>query len=144
MPRRTIAQARWVLENELPATPGQVSTALRAVLGDAEAKARSEADTSAADLERRVLELRDNALRELTEVRDAMDELRTTSANGRASASNHSRRLNELRQQQERAEAKLAEALTHAERIEAIEADPVAYYDDLTSRHPQLLTDFPW
>lgn len=144
MPRRTIAQARWVLENELPATSGQAAAAFRAVLGDAEAKARREADEAAADLERRALELRDNALRELTEVRDSFDELRTTSANGRASASDHAGRLNELRQRQERAEAKLADALVHTDRIEAIEEDPIAYYDDLTSRHPQLLQDFPW
>lgn len=144
MPRRTIAQARWVLENELPTTPGQVTTALRTVLDEAESKARREADETAADLERRVLELRDNVLRELTEVRDGFDELRAATANSRASASDQSRRMNELRQRQERAEAELADALTHAERIEAIEADPVAYYDDLTSRHPQLLQDFPW
>lgn len=144
MPRRTIAQARWTLENNVTGVPGQVTAAYRAALEAAEAKAREEADAAAADLERQALELRDGALRELTDVRDAYDELRTSTATGRVSASDHSRRLSELRQRQEQAETKLADALVQAERIEAIEADPVAYYDDFTSRHPQLLQDFPW
>lgn len=144
MPRRTIAQARWTLGNVIANAPGHVAAAYKEVLEEAETKARREARATLLQLERHVRELRDGAISELTEVRVKYDELRNSSADSRVLASDYARHLIEMRRRQDQAEGKLAEAHAEVERVKEIEADPVAYYDGLTSRHPQLLEDFPW
>ncbi len=144
MARRTIADARVALERDLAPTLNDFAMREQRVLAEAEAVATKAAEQRIAAEEQAVVAARDAALHALTDTRDAMDELRRTGATGRVSASDYQARLQALRQQQGAAEQHLAKAEEQVEAIAAIEADPVAYYDELCRRQPALLPHFPW
>jgi hypothetical protein len=133
--RQTLRRAREVLE----ATPHAPRHAQ--MLEEAEANARGMATERIASLEQEIKTKRDAALRELTEVRDAYESL---ARNERLSAPDYSKELYTLRERQQAAEAQLARAEELLGTVEEIEQDPLGWFDDLATRQPRLLPEFPW
>jgi hypothetical protein len=143
--RRTIADARRTLEEDI--APGLNDGRLRQaqeVLAQAEAQARETARGYLDRQEAEVQEVRQTALRDLTEVRDAFDSLVAEGAEGRISAREYAERLDALGQRHARADDALAKAAEQVERFEGVEDDPVGFYDELASRFEHMKVDFPW
>lgn len=145
MARRTITDARIALDEELS---GRLNDGkrkeLEGILQSAEADARSHAERFVADREAEVVAARDGALRALTDVRDALDDLAREGADGRIAASDYTSRLEGLRHRQTTAEQQLARAEATVEVVTVIESDPVAWFDELTRRNPRLMKEWPW
>jgi hypothetical protein len=143
--RRTIADARQVLEEDLAPTlnDGRLRQA-REVLAQAEAQAREAAGAHLDRHEAELREVRQEALRELTEVRDAFDALVAEGAEGRISAKEYADRLDVLGQRRAQADDALAKAAEQVERFQGIEDDPIGFYDELASRFEHMKVDFPW
>jgi hypothetical protein len=142
--RRTIADARRSFEQEwLPRLNDYQAREGRKVLDQAEAEARQRAERYIADREAEVRQARDSALRALTEARDGLEGLALEGSDGRMSAEDFDQRLRALRNQQSWAEAQLEKAEALVERIAQIEADPLAWSDDL-ARRTGTTKEFPW
>lgn len=143
--KRTLAQARRMLEEDL--APNLNDRALREhrrVLEEAEANARRHADQFVSECEAEARSAWDAAVRELSAVRDALDQLAAEGATGRVSAEEYTARLGHLRARQEEAEAELDATGANVDAIERIEGDPAEWFDDLASHHPILMPEFPW
>ncbi|MGI9121204.1 MAG: hypothetical protein ACR2G7_13990 [Acidimicrobiales bacterium] len=141
MAQRTIADATFALET----AAGLSDADRRTAQGEIE-EAKRLAATSANELaDARVVEvaeLRDEALRELCDVRDAYAELINAAEIGRITAAECDRALNDLRARQRTAErtiSRTSEALTF---VEAVEADPVAYGDAICAKYPLIRPTF--
>jgi hypothetical protein len=143
MPPRTIASARAALDDMLPHLSDYQVAEARKVLAQLEREARNQATAYVTDREREVREARDSALRELTAVRDAMDELAAEGSTGRVSAQEYAQRLNGLAGRQFKAEDLLTKAEAKVELVEQIETDPIGWFDDLTAR-THTWQDVPW
>jgi hypothetical protein len=137
-PRRTIQDARKEYEALLPSITDYYANQFRNELTEAEQKAQALAAEHVAREADNLLQLRDSALRTLTDVRDDYDALAATGRDARVSAADYSAQLNVLRRRQADAEELLARAEMEAERLAAIEDDPVAYHDDIAGRTHQL------
>jgi hypothetical protein len=145
MPRRTLAAARRVLEHELlPRVSDYWAAEAGQVLEAAEAKARQVADGYAAARDAEIRLGRDEALRELTAVRDELEDLATQGATGRLRAADYSVTLHDLRERQVRAEDQLAQAAEKVALVEQIEADPIAWFDEFACRQPHVMPEVPW
>ncbi len=145
MPRRTLSDARQALEQDvLPMVSDHKAREFQAALAEAEKQATSFAEGYIGDQEQEVRTARDEALRELTAVRDAFDDLLGQGSSGRVPASEYTDQLQELRGRQTQAEAQLAWAEERVTLIEQIEADPIAWFDELASRFPQMKAEVPW
>ncbi len=139
--RSTISEARRRFQrNVLPNVNDARARQLKKALDDAEAEARTVASRHIAEHEARVKELRTEALRELTAVRDGFDEL----ASARLPAAEFSAELRILRTRQRRAEARLAEAEKVVTQVEAIESDPVAWLDEIARKYPAARIERDW
>jgi chromosome segregation ATPase len=142
--RRTLVDARREFEEQvLPRVSDHQARQGREMLEVAEGKARAEADKRVISIEAEVREIRDEALRELTEVRDSFDALASEASLGRISSAEYSNRLEALRRRQAEAEGQLDDAEEKVEQIAAVEDDPIRWYDDLT-RRTNLLQEWPW
>ncbi len=145
MPRRLLRDARRALEEDVaPTTSDYWTREHTRHVEEAEARARQRAIAFLEEREREVREVRATVLRELTEVRDQLHDLASEGSLGRLSPVMYSERLDALRARQRKAEQRLAKAEESVERISALEADPIAWADDLASRFPHLKEDFPW
>lgn len=143
--RRTIAQARLVFEQEvLGRVTDYQRSEFEAMIREREKLAQREAssfvDSQLAD----AMSMRDDALRELTEVRDESDDLPREIGEARVAADDFALRLNELRARRENADTRLREADAVCASIDEAEADPVAWFDATLARSPQLMPDWPW
>jgi hypothetical protein len=143
--RRTIAVARRTLEEDIAPdlNDGRLRQA-QEVLAQAEAHARETAGAYLDRHEAELQEVRQSALRELTEVGDAFDALVAEGAEGRIYAKAYAERLDALRQRHAQADDALAKVAEQVERFEGIEDDPVGFYDELASRLEHMKVDFPW
>jgi len=141
--KTTLANARQNLEDALPGLSDWQAREARQVLADAEARAKSYAEEYIAAREAEVRAARDEALRELTAVRDGMDALTSEGSTGRISAEDYSTTLNGLVARQFAAEERLNRAEEKVGLIEQIEADPVARCDSMSQRIPHLLMELP-
>jgi hypothetical protein len=142
--RRTLADARRSFEQEwLPRLSDHQARQGRQVLDQAEAEARQRAEAFMADREAEIRQARDSALRSLTEARDALEALAAQGAEGRMPAEEYERRLHSLRSQQAWADAQLDQAEEKVTLIGQIEADPLAWFDELT-RRTGTTRDYPW
>lgn len=137
-PRRTITDAKRELDVLLPGISDYWAKQFRQEISAAEQRAEALAAEHVAREADNLLQLRDAALRTLTEVRDDYDALAATGRDARVSATDYSAQLNVLRRRQADAEELLARAEMEAERLTAIEDDPVAYHDDIAGRTHQL------
>lgn len=144
MPRRTIGEARAALEDLLSGLSDYQANEARSILESAESGAREFVSKRIDDLEASAKATRDEASRELTTVRDALDDLRREGSSGRLSSTEYTATLNELTARKTTAEQQLGEAGEVADRIEEMEADPVAAYDALASRFPTMGVETPW
>jgi hypothetical protein len=98
VPKRSIQDARRVFEREVvPSTSDHGTKQGRARLDAAENRAREEARRYVAGREQEAMELRDQALRTLTECRDAYEELHAEGSEARVSATDYTATLNRLR-----------------------------------------------
>jgi hypothetical protein len=143
MPQRTISSARQALEDMLPHLSDYQVREANQTLAQLEQEAQRQATQYMADREREVLDLRDSALRELTAVRDGYEALTAEGGTGRVGAEEYATALNRLVGRQFEAEERLARAEQRVNLIEHIEADPIAWFDDLTSR-TRTWQEVPW
>src|SRR5207244_3278532 len=116
----------------------------RAALSEAEAQARKFVDDYISGQEQGVRTGRDEALRELTAVRDEFGDLLAEGSSGRLPAAEYADRLNELRARQAQAEAQLQQAEEKVAQIEKVETDPIGYYDQQAARFQHLRVEVPW
>jgi hypothetical protein len=145
MRRLTISEARAVFEEQvLPQVNDHQAREARSILEAAEKQAQSFAAEYISDREREVRESRDQALRELTEVRDSLDDLRVEGGTGRVSAREYADRLEALHRRQEAAEAAMEEAQDKVSLIEQIETDPITFYDEMAERFEHMKVEVPW
>jgi chromosome segregation ATPase len=143
--RRTIADARRSLESDLlPSASDHIANLAKRELAAAEAKAKQHADAYVARREGEILQLRDTALRWLTDARDGLEALTAETASARTTASDASRRLRDLQGLKDRAESALAKCAEEAEELEAVEKDPSTWFDALTQRSPHLRLEWSW
>jgi DNA mismatch repair ATPase MutS len=145
MTRRTLSEARRVLEEDIaPQATDYQMRQYREALTALESVAKEHADDFTQQREEEALSIRESALRDLTEVRDGYDDLKAAAGTGRLTAAEANTQLRQLRQRQDEAETQLAKAEELTEWIEHIEGDPVAFFDDLTTRMPTLKLEVPW
>lgn len=144
MSRRTVAEARTVLEQTKPHLSEYWVTRYTSVIERKEQQAREHAEGSVAQRADEALRLRDEALRELTEVRDGLDDLAKEGKAGRTPSRDYLSRMEELKQRQVTAEGQLDRADAIAQDVERIEADPLAWFSELQERSPRLKQEFPW
>lgn len=141
--RRTIAAFKHDFEtNILPGVSDYNANRIKKLIAEAETEARLRAKAHVEELERQVLSLRDEALHELTEVRDSFDDLARDGQDARVRAADYSSKMAELRKRQDQAEEQLAHAEAIVEDLEAVEADPIEWFDKFTQRMPMLMKDW--
>lgn len=145
MPRRTMADARRALEEEvIPRVSDHWANEYRTFLESAESVARKQADEFFERREGEILGVREEALKSLTEVRDEYDALQSGIGTGLLPARDATLSLRSLRRRQEEAEALLGRAEHEVERLEELESDGgIAWMDDVMQRSGQL-REFPW
>lgn len=143
MPPRTIAEARAALELA-PVVSDDMARRYREALEEAENTATAAATERIEAYEGEVRTARDEALRELTAVRDAFDDLSAEGATGRILAGEYAHRLEDLAQRQVAAEERLRAAEEKVGWIEEIEADPLGWADEHLYRFPATRPWFPW
>lgn len=142
--KRTIASARLALEEDFSRQPSWWQAKAREAIAEAE-KAATEYATGF--LDRMVPEVEEvvlGATEELTEVRDALDDLRREASDGRMLAGDYASRLAELRDRQTRAEVALENAEDRVEDLEKIEESPIEWYDAQSERFAHLRRNYPW
>ena len=145
MPRRTIGEARRLLERDLlPRVGDYWGKVYNDELDRAEQHAKQYADQHISDREKEIKEVRNSSLRELTEVRDALQSLEAEGKRARIGAAEYNQRLAELRQRQRVAEAALSKAEEEVDEVEEVETSPVEWYDSLSRRMPTLRREFSW
>lgn len=145
MPPRTTREARRDFEQAIaPRANDYLTQRGRALLAAAEERAKQHADGYIAQREKEALALRDEALRELTAVRDEYDRLAAIGHEGRTEARAFGAQLTQLQQRQMEAEARLERAQAIVDDIAKVEESSVDWFDDLTERMPHLRADFPW
>jgi hypothetical protein len=144
MTRRTVADARRLLNDALPHLNDYWKTRYTSLMGQKEARAKQEADETVARRADEALGLRDSALRTLTEVRDGLDELAKEGKTGRVASQEYLTRMEQLKSQQLAAEEQLDRADAIATDVERIEEDPIAWFSELQERTPRLMSDVPW
>ena len=143
--KRTLAEARRDFEESIaPRANDPTAKRCRDILAAAEQRAREYANSYVLRREQEALALRNAALRELTATRDECDDLGRTATEGRTGVADLSEQLSKLRARQAHAEDQLGRAEKVAEEIGKVEADPVGWYDDQSSRLKHLKQDFPW
>lgn len=142
--KRTLTEARAAFEASVPGLTDSWANEGRRILSEAEDGAKATVGEFVAEQEREALELRDEALKVLTSVRDELDDLAAQASTGRLSANDGSGRLDELRRMHAQAEQELATLSERADSIASIEDDPIAWYSDLQRRMPHLLWESPW
>jgi hypothetical protein len=143
--RRTISEARRAFELDVvPRVNDFGRQQFEAKLREEEAKARAAVAEVISGQEARVLQLRDQSLRELTEVRDEFDRLDAEAGDGRLDAAHLAEQLDVLKHRQDAAESRLQRAAERVDYVDRAEQDPIAWYDDLIERMPQLKPDWPW
>lgn len=143
MPARTIAEARSALELA-PVVSDDQARRYREALEEAEHTATAAAVERIEAIETEVRETRDEALRELTAVRDAFDDLSAEGATGRIPSGEYAHRLDDLAHRQVAAEERLRAAEEKVGLIEEIEADPIAWADAHLYRFASTRPEFPW
>lgn len=141
--KRTLVDARRAADAVLPQISDYQASLLREWLRGEEARAKQEATEFVMAREGEVLSMRDDALRELTTVRDAYTELAAEGGTGRISAHDYTERLNELKVRQAAADQHLAEATHIADRMEEIEDAPVEWFSGLQERMPHMMSETP-
>ncbi len=140
--RRPLAEARRDFEQFIaPRLNEHQLREVRQRLEAAEGRARQRAAEYVVQREQEALALRDESLRELTEVRDEYDRLAITAPDGRTSARDLGAQLAELQRRQAAAEERLSRAEAVAERIAEVEEDPIAWFDSITAGKPTLMED---
>jgi hypothetical protein len=145
MPRRTILGARQAFEMDvLPVVSDYQANAARQVLEAIEADARRQASQHAATIEADIREAEAPAVRELAEVRDAIDDLRAEGLGGRISARDYGARLDALAERQVLAEERLRIAEGRVAEVEAVETAPLEWFDSMQRRLPALMSEVPW
>jgi hypothetical protein len=142
--KRSVVDARLDLQEMLPRLSDYHANVRRQQVEAAEAHARTQADEHTATQAAWVTTARTDALRELTDVCDALDELAAQGANGRLSASTYTAQLRALQARQASAEAQLAEAARRTDQVATIEDDPLRWFSDLQRRFPHLQEDYEW
>jgi hypothetical protein len=142
--KRTITEAQRAFASQLPHLSDYLANEERQVLAAHEVAAKEHADRFITGHEEEALGLRDEALRELTAVRDALDDLNAEGSTGRVSARDYSARLSDLRARQEIADAQLSKAANLADTMEAVEADPIEWFSGLQERMPHMQVEVPW
>jgi hypothetical protein len=134
--RSGIREAQERFERDvLPSVNDYQANKFREYLTSLESKATAEADAYTAARETEIRALRDGALRELTAIRDEADDLRATEDRD---AREIGLALRDLDRRRHKADADLAKADLILTRVEEVEADPVAFVDDLKRRTNQL------
>jgi len=129
------------MEQELiPSSSGYIANQARKFLEEQERTATKAAGRFISEREREVIETRNTALRELADCRDGLEAL----GHSDLPAAEFTAQLHDLRSRQAQAEAALGKAAEQVEAIEAIEEDPLDWWDSMTERQPSLRTDFPW
>jgi hypothetical protein len=145
MPRRTLSEAKQILEQDvIPSVSDHWAREFRGQLEVAENRARERAASFAEERAAEVIENRTEALKMLAAARDGFDDLASLGKRGEVSARDFTAQLLELRQQQQDAEALLAQAEEKLAIVEQVEADPVRWFDDLARRTPSIMEDFAW
>jgi hypothetical protein len=145
MPRRTLREARKVLDDDVARRVNDVQLRdLTAVMEEEEQKARATVGEMIVGESEAVNQMRSEALRALTEVRDKADALVAQAQEGRISAEEYAARLDDLAERQQQAESRLEEASTKVNYLERGEEDPIAFYSDLQQRIPTMRADLPW
>ena len=143
--RRTLADARAALEQDVaPHVNNYQLGQYREVLTRAEAEAKTRADAYLAERADEVSAAQTDAVRTLTAVRDAFDDLTAGARSGRIPADAFAAEIATLRARQAEAEDALRRAEEKVEAIAQIEADPLRWSDDLSRRLPHLRENFPW
>ncbi len=139
--RRTLADARRAMEEDLiPQSSDYIANRAREFYREQERKAEQQAARFISEREAEVVSIRNEALRELAEVRDGLEALNTASL----PSEEFTAELRSLRERQAEAEAALTKAQEHVDLIEQIEEDVTAWWSEMESRQPQLQADWPW
>src|SRR5262249_52933119 len=121
--KRSLADARRTLEEDIARDMTELRLRdARAFMNDAEEAARQQAEQYIRGQEQEAQALRTQALHQLTDARDGMESLMEQASLDNITSTEYAARLRELSTLQRQAEASLAQATTHFERIEEIEA----------------------
>jgi hypothetical protein len=142
MPKHLIADAKAMLEAELPTLNDYQANEFRKAIEEKEVEAKAHADAFVQQRVAALLADRTEALKQLTEARDAYDELASEAKEGRISTADASSRLNQLTQRQLQSEERLARIAKQAEILAAVEEDPVAWADEQARRVPSTMPEW--
>jgi hypothetical protein len=85
-----------------------------------------------------------SVLKSSRQYENKLDELDAEAGEGRLTSTSLSDQLMLLKDRQSKAEAQLRHAHGLADRTEAIELDPIAWFDGLLARMPLLQPEWPW
>ena len=143
MARRTIAQARRILEQDIaPVVNDHVRRQYEAEINAASGQAKAAADRMLTRIINNMQSQRDEVLAEVCSLRDDFQALTDQGQLGTLSADDYHDRLKELQTRQRALSRKERDLVGMAERAEQIETDPEAYGDSLFAKFPQTQPDF--
>lgn len=143
MARRTIAEARRILEQDLaPVVNDHVRRQYETEINAAAGKAKAVADRMLNQIVHSMQEQRDEVLAEVCALRDDFQALTDEGALGTLSANEYHDRLKELQTRQRALSRKEQELVGMADRAASIEEDPEAYGDALFAKFPANRPDF--
>lgn len=144
MPKRTIREARSILEEDLaPGLNDYHLKRFRQSLTEAEGAARKAADEFMTRHEEHVKAARQEALKEVCDVRDELEALAAEGETGRVTGQDYAGRYTALTDRQAKAEKRLDEVGQLISAVAEVEEDPVAWADtNLYQRYPELRPEF--
>jgi hypothetical protein len=143
MPRRTIRQAKQVLEEAAPGLNPLMFRRYSDEIKAAEQAATQVAHGHAAKKSTKLLTQRTDVLRRLCETRDGFKELVAEGKAGRITGKDYADRFNALKAEERRLEAVIGDVEAGLATVEQIEEDPVAYADEnFHDRYPATRPEF--
>ncbi len=141
MARRTIRQAKALLEQAAPVLNPEMYRRYSAEIKAAEQHATQTARSHAAKKASKLLTQRNEVMQRLCETRDGFKEL--VRQKDRLTAAEYSERFNSLKAEERRLQAVVGDVEAGLATVEAIEADPVAFADEnFHDRYPVTRPDF--
>ncbi|MFT3854172.1 MAG: hypothetical protein QM733_15730 [Ilumatobacteraceae bacterium] len=138
MARRTIRDAtQWLEDNALSLNPAAYAH-YEAELRKATAKAQAQAEAAVDKRARAAVMVSSLAMEGLCAVRDRLDELTRLARSGQISRDDLARKVESLRADQRKFNAAGERVSDDAEWIEGVEADPIAFHDQMFEKFPAL------
>lgn len=143
MPKRTIRQAKQILEEAAPGLNPIMFRRMSDEIKAAEQAAAQVAHGHAAKKSTKLLTQRTDVLRRLCDTRDGFKTLVAEGKAGKVSGKDYSARFNTLKAEERRLQAVISDVEAGLATVEQIEEDPVAYADEnFHDRYPATRPEF--